>query len=107
MPIEPSSILPLVQELSSLTKDYTAVNGFSDNATQERFVQAAEKLAIAARESEENVYFTATRIAQNAAIRCAISLGVFDIIPMHDGNVSVSEIASKTGADKLLIIRIM
>ncbi|MCJ1251523.1 hypothetical protein MMC30_008758 [Trapelia coarctata] len=105
---DPKRTLSLLEELSSLSKSLDTSNGFKDDATRTQFVQAAEKLAIAARRPDENIFFLITRITQASAIRSALGLDVFSIVPSEEGKtISASEIASTAGASKLVVVRIM
>lgn len=105
---DPKHILHLLGNLSSLSKSFTPSYGFEDEITRAEFVQTVEKLAIAARNPGENIFFSATRITQNSVIRCAISLKIFDIVPSEEGEIiSTSDIAVQAGASKVLVRRIM
>ncbi|KAH8126016.1 S-adenosyl-L-methionine-dependent methyltransferase [Trichoderma asperelloides] len=100
------AIAPLVEDIKS------ALSGFDDGAfasyaERARLLAAAERLIIAAREPEEYLYFTATQTAQNAAIRSAIGLNLFRLIPDDGTSVSVQQMAQETGADERLISRIL
>lgn len=105
---DPKRTLALLEEISSLSKSFDTSNGFKDDATRTQFVQAAEKLAITARRPDENIIFLITRITQASAIRSALGLDVFSIVPLEGGKtINASEIASKAGASKLVVVRIM
>ena len=62
MPSDESKIILLADEIASLVMSFTPGKGFSSNYAREHLVEAAEKLVIAAREPEENLYDTATRV---------------------------------------------
>ncbi|KAH6609160.1 hypothetical protein Trco_002506 [Trichoderma cornu-damae] len=96
------AIIPLVEDIKSALTGFD--NGvFASHVERAKLLAAAERLIIAAREPEEYLYFTATQNAQNAAIRSAIGLDAFRLIPDDGTSVSVQELAKKTGADERLI----
>ncbi|KAL8832989.1 MAG: hypothetical protein Q9170_004588 [Blastenia crenularia] len=67
-------------------------------------VEKAERLAIAAREPDENVHFQATQTAQNAAVRTAIKMGVFDEVPLRgSSSVSALELSTALKVDEALL----
>ncbi|KAG8165232.1 hypothetical protein KVR01_005507 [Diaporthe batatas] len=102
-----NSIPHLVEELTLLASKITnkSLAGSVSREDRNRFVALTEKLGIAARDPEENVYYAACRTAQNSAIRCAIGLGIFTII--GENGATTEEISSACGADNLLIERLM
>ena len=62
MPTDNTSVLSIAQEISKVVQEMTS-EGFSLSKTsREELVRNAEKLAIAAREPEENLYFQATQV---------------------------------------------
>lgn len=62
MPTDNESVTELVQAIGKVIQDSTK-EGFSlSNADREELVQNAEKLGIAAREPEENLYYQATQV---------------------------------------------
>lgn len=97
-----------LESLNSLAKTFTVENGFADEETRTKFVDAAEKLAIAARWPDENIFFAVTRTTQNAAIRIACELNIFAVVPDDEKRpISATEIASAVQADAVVIVRIM
>lgn len=62
MPTDSANILPLLDTINAAARQFTETGGFADHATRQRLIRAAESLAIAAREPEENLYFTATQV---------------------------------------------
>lgn len=61
MPTDAASIARLSKEISDLARTFEdSSNG--DINVQQQIVLAAERLAIAAREPDENVYHTATQV---------------------------------------------
>ena len=108
MTTDTKGTVALLEELNKLAKPLNANNGFTDEDTRTQFVEAAEKLAIAARYPDENIFFAVTRITQNAAIRIACSLNIFAVVPSaEDSSISASDIASAVKAEKIVIVRIM
>lgn len=61
MPTDNSEIYFLLEALRAAAKPLTETHTLSEKQRQE-LVLAAERLAIAAREPEENVYFIATQV---------------------------------------------
>ncbi|XXH00739.1 Increased recombination centers protein 22 [Hypoxylon texense] len=100
-------LLGLVAELGRLTTaTYTPNKGFATPDASQSFTRLVEKLGVSARDPAENVYYAATRTAQNSAIRCAIELGIFQLIPL-DSTKGVEELAAPSGAEVLLVERLM
>lgn len=62
MPTDTAAIAHLSHEISELSKGF-ADSSHSDIKLQQQIVLAAEKLAIATREPDENVYYTATQVS--------------------------------------------
>lgn len=100
-------VLGLVAELGRLTTaTYTPDKGFATPEASLAFTRLVEKLGVSARDPAENVYYAASRTAQNSAIRCAIELGIFQLI--IPGNPKcVEELAASSGAETLLVERLM
>jgi hypothetical protein len=114
-PIVSTETLPgLLEQLNRLTSATYTAGSFSSPGARRDFTRLTERLAILARDPAENVYHCGTRTAHNSAIRCSISLGIFDHVPIsYDGSdpaqaaVHIDELALKTGADKVLVQRLM
>ncbi|KAF2203259.1 S-adenosyl-L-methionine-dependent methyltransferase [Delitschia confertaspora ATCC 74209] len=106
MPTDTGAILELSKTIGSLaqTLDKCAV---SNKQVQAALIVAAEKLAIATREPEENVYHIATQIAHNAAIRSIIAMGVFEQMPEDGSPISSSTLASRLNVNEELLIRLL
>lgn len=62
MPTDIESIVPLIEQIKTATAQFTQSDGSSNNRMRLQLIRAAEQLAIAAREPEENLYFTATQV---------------------------------------------
>ncbi|KAI4591940.1 hypothetical protein KJ359_012071 [Pestalotiopsis sp. 9143b] len=98
----------LVQELAQLTAaDYSPEAGFSSPEAKQTFTDIVENLGARARDPAENIYYLATRTAQSSAIRCAIQLGIFGVLAGSVCPMSADEIAKSTGADTVLVERLM
>ncbi|TGJ85739.1 hypothetical protein E0Z10_g3034 [Xylaria hypoxylon] len=105
---ESDDLLDLVSELNRLTtKSYTAKKGFNSPEASHAFTRLVEKLGVSGRDPAENVYYLATRTAQNSAIRCGIELDFFQLIPGDGSPVSAEKLAMDSGADKVLVERLM
>lgn len=106
--IDAEVTLSLLEKLNTLAKPLKTGNGFEDENSRTQFVETAEKLAIAARYPDENIFFAVTRITQDAAIRMACSLNIFASVPSAEGSsVTASDLASAVKADKVVVVRIM
>ena len=62
MPTDDASILELVHAISKVIPDLGDGCSPVSNITREELVKNAERLAIAAREPEDNLYFQATQV---------------------------------------------
>ena len=62
MPTDSAIVLALAQAIGKLEHDLAETGSPLSNAAREELVRNAEKLAIAAREPEENLYFQATQV---------------------------------------------
>lgn len=101
-------ILPLLETINTIAASVNGSDGFSNEETRERFVDAAERLAIAARYPDENIFFAVTRITENAAIRMACSLDIFAVVPTAEGSsIDAGSIAAAVKADKVVVVRVM
>jgi hypothetical protein len=108
MTATPATLSALVGEITTLGESFQTANGFASQDIRTKLVEAAEKLAIAARYPDENVFFAVTRTTQNACIRIACALNIFAVVP-SDGksDISTSAIASAVKADPVVIARVM
>ncbi|KAI1495693.1 S-adenosyl-L-methionine-dependent methyltransferase [Biscogniauxia marginata] len=101
-------LLSLVAELSRLTAaTYTPNRGFATPDASRTFAGIVENLGVSARDPAENVYYLATRTAQNSAIRCAIELGIFQLMTQGSSPKSADELAASSGAESALVERLM
>ncbi|GAM33811.1 O-methyltransferase [Talaromyces pinophilus] len=107
MPTDVNAIIALSKEVAELSKKYESGAEVSKNE-QNALVHAAEKLAIAVRDPDENMYNIAGQVSHNAAVRSAIAMNLFDFIP-HDGSeITLDELSKKLGgANKELLGRIL
>ncbi|KFY14465.1 hypothetical protein V492_02593, partial [Pseudogymnoascus sp. VKM F-4246] len=106
MPIDISEIQSLLESLAETAKHLRDTQTLSEKQRQE-LALTAEKVAIAAREPEENVYHIATQIAQNAALRSAIAMGAFEAIPSDGTSISATTLAQELHVNKDLLVRIL
>ncbi|KAL9073552.1 MAG: hypothetical protein Q9157_004699 [Trypethelium eluteriae] len=106
MPTEASAIAGLVDAINSAAVP-SLNNGTYKDEEREALALAAEKLAIAAREPAENVYYIATQTAQNAAIRSAIAMGVFDVMPTDGSSITADILAARLSVNRDFLVRIL
>ncbi|KAL8677371.1 MAG: hypothetical protein Q9186_006190 [Xanthomendoza sp. 1 TL-2023] len=111
MPTDDARMVELIEAISNVSHESTSKDGQGlslSNENRKKLIEYAEKLAIAAREPEENLYFQASQLAQNSTIRTAIDIGVFDRVPLP-GNTSISrsELSTALKVDPDLLARIM
>ncbi|KAK7734904.1 hypothetical protein SLS53_007681 [Cytospora paraplurivora] len=105
-----ASIPALVAELERLTSENfsSEQSRFTSVQARAKFTRLTETLGALSRDAAENVYYLSTRTAQNSAVRCAISLQLFDLVPADEGKaISTKELASGSEADPLLVERLM
>ncbi|KAF2691147.1 S-adenosyl-L-methionine-dependent methyltransferase [Lentithecium fluviatile CBS 122367] len=114
MTAQPSTLLALVRDITDLGETFHTANGFAHQETRSQLIDAAERLAIAARYPDENIFFAVTRTTQNAAIRIACALNVFAVVPSSGSNdgvprasISVTDVASAVKADPVVIARVL
>jgi hypothetical protein len=114
MTAQPSALLSLVQNITNLGETFRTANGFANQETRSQLIDTAEKLAIAARYPDENVFFAVTRTTQNAAICIACALNIFAVVPLDDckketgaSSIGITDIASAVNADPIVIARVM
>ena len=128
MPTDNARVFELVQAIGEVIDEAQKEGSSLSNTSRERLVRDAEKLAIAAREPEENLYFQATQVrlscesklqetlvwcillplsivqtAQNAAIRAAINMGVFEKIPPSSDCISATDLSTTLRVNKDLL----
>lgn len=107
--VEPS-IPSLVEELRGLVTDGfdSESSAFTSVQARAKLVQLTTQLGVLARDPAENIYYLMCRTAQSSAIRTAIGLRVFELVPAGAAEAaSVRQLASAAGADPLLTERLM
>ncbi|KAF8247315.1 S-adenosyl-L-methionine-dependent methyltransferase [Wilcoxina mikolae CBS 423.85] len=102
-PTDPTAISDLVRQISTSAKPLIDTGNFASEEDRRNLIFAAEKLVAAAKSPGENIFSIATQ----AALRCAIGLGAFDIIPANGASITSSELSTLAGADRELVVRIM
>lgn len=123
MPTDPSAVLTLTQQIASLAQSL-APDGSNRKLIHQQIAVAAEQLAIASREPDENVYYIATQvsvrarreanillsvsyalfqIAHNAALRSIIDMGVFEEMPVNGSSIHTSVLATRLGVSEDLL----
>ncbi|MCJ1286657.1 hypothetical protein MMC26_006003 [Xylographa opegraphella] len=107
MPLDYASILRYGREIGSIINELTDEATSLSNCRREELIRNAERLAIAAREPEENLYYQATQTAQNSAIRTAIGMGVFERTPLSGDGISARDLAAISNVDERLLVRVM
>ena len=77
MPTDYASVLKLVQAIGNVTHDLNEEGASLSDNVREELIRNAEKLAIAAREPEENLYFQATQVV--IIVRVETASGMFSL----------------------------
>ncbi|KAF2123485.1 S-adenosyl-L-methionine-dependent methyltransferase [Dothidotthia symphoricarpi CBS 119687] len=124
----PEEILALVKLINQSLCSLTSGDTFASNISRCELVSAAERLVLAARSPEENLFAIAQQVitpytfkrhrngmvltwhvqpAQNAALRCAIALGIPSLLPLDGSPLSTDELGLSTGAEKNLLKRLL
>ena len=62
MPTDSASIAPLLSKIEAASSTFLRTGGFLNDTERLALIRGAEQLAIAAKEQEENLYFTATQV---------------------------------------------
>ena len=62
MPTDSASIAPLLSKIEAAASAFLKTGNFPNDTERLALIRGAEQLAIAAREQEENLYFTATQV---------------------------------------------
>ncbi|KAK0512054.1 hypothetical protein JMJ35_005182 [Cladonia borealis] len=101
------AVCALIQSINAVLDDLNNPEIPISDTRRQTLIKDAEKLTIAAREPEENLYFQATQTAQNAAIRTALSMGVFEKLFFRPSGMSATELSESLGIDRQLLVRIM
>ncbi|KAI0508577.1 S-adenosyl-L-methionine-dependent methyltransferase [Xylaria bambusicola] len=106
----PEAIQSLVHRITQAANNLATVNGslqFESESARRELVAAAEQLLLAVRSPEENIFSIAQQPAQNAALRCAIALGVPDALPANGDSCSLDDLSRTLKAEKTLLSRIL
>ncbi|KAL8792761.1 MAG: hypothetical protein Q9195_004648 [Heterodermia aff. obscurata] len=104
MPTNTALMAELLRAMSRLAHELLDNGTSLTDAKRIDMVKNAEKLAIAAREPTENLYFQATQTAQNSSIRTAINMGVFEAVPSRGMGVTVAELAQELKVNEHLLV---
>ncbi|MCJ1262498.1 hypothetical protein MMC22_002368 [Lobaria immixta] len=103
-----STVSRLVKQVASLCKQADDV--YADETLRAALLQATKQLAVVLEKPADAVYQNAFLPGQTMCVRVAIDLGLFELIVRHDspkGRVSAEELAVRSQAEQLLIVRIM
>ncbi|KAI1116519.1 S-adenosyl-L-methionine-dependent methyltransferase [Nemania sp. NC0429] len=106
MPTDLEAVVSLSLSMAEIATKFANSHAPSKHL-QDQIAIAAEKLAIAAREPDENMYYLASQIPQNAAIRSVISMGVLDVMPLDGGAVTPEEVGSRLNIPSDLVGRML
>lgn len=105
-----TTIPSLMAQLNELVAD----NFNSDTSTfksvhaRTEFTLLTTQLGVLSRNPAENVSYLLAGTIRNSAVRCAIGLRIFELVPAGaDETASVPQLASAAGADPLLVERLM
>lgn len=122
MPTDTGAILKLSRSIAALSKEFEDAK-IPEKSVQDALVSAAEQLAIATREPDENMYHIASQvialkpqtilrqqksdhplqIAHNAALRSVLSMGVLDEVPLDGSAISAEDLASRLSINPELV----
>lgn len=119
MPTDNANVLTLVQAIGKFAQYLSEDGSTLSTDSRHELIRNAEKLAIAAREPDENLYFQATQVdsfsecqyslltvfqtAENAAIRTAIAMGVFEKVPSSGSGISATDLSTTLELDRDLL----
>ena len=94
------SLIPLIDRIRELVADESC----EDPTAHAKLLSCIYTLNSAAETPLETIYRIGHQSWQNAAIRVALDLGIFDVLVERQSEpVSAKELASRTGADVVLI----
>ncbi|KAI9841708.1 MAG: hypothetical protein M1837_000440 [Sclerophora amabilis] len=106
-----ASIASLADQIESIASRIEASGELSnDNALQQRFLTAAGRLNTVLENPRERIHAFACQPMENAAVRVAVELNLFDIIfanAQEARSTPAKELATTTGAEELLVVRVM
>ena len=95
-----NSLMPIVEEIQKLAAD----SSNRDPTTHGKLLSKIHVLNLAVETPLETIYRIGHQSWQNAAIRVALDLGIFDVLTERKPEaVSAQDLASKNGADIVLI----
>lgn len=98
------SLIPLIDQIRELVADESC----EDPVAHAKLLSCIHTLNSAVETPLETIYRIGHQSWQNAAIRVALDLGIFDVLVERQSEpVSVKELASRPGADVVLVARIM
>lgn len=94
------SLIPLIDQIRELVADESR----EDPVAHAKLLSSVHALNLAAETPLETIYRIGHQSWQNAAIRIAIDLGIFDtLVEREPEPVSAEELASRHGADVVLV----
>lgn len=95
-----NSLIPLVDEIRELVaEDFSG-----DPITHAKLLSKIQALKLAAETPPETIFRIGYQSWQNAAIRVALDLGIFEVLGDRGPNpVTAEELASRHGADVVLV----
>lgn len=100
--------MPLHTAILRVQEAAEASNDANDPANHAKLLEEIHNLQLAAEKPEESVMRLRWQFLGSSCIRWAIEYGILQIIAQKPGSpVTAAELAEKTGADELLIVRIM
>ncbi|KAI9857963.1 MAG: hypothetical protein M1813_007932 [Trichoglossum hirsutum] len=91
---------------SALIDDHADASPVPDGAVRGRLLAAAQNLVTELQNPMEKLVEISWQSHQNAVIRSCSELGIFELVP-QSGKVNLQELVDKTGADRLLLYRLM
>ncbi|PWY70297.1 o-methyltransferase [Aspergillus sclerotioniger CBS 115572] len=103
-PTAPDQVANLAQTIASLAKSFTA----GDSGVRQKLLEAADSLLSALETPRETILRYCWRNPTGfAAIESGINLGIFRYLSSHERPIPIPELATATGADTVLLQRIM
>ncbi|KAL2847641.1 S-adenosyl-L-methionine-dependent methyltransferase [Aspergillus pseudodeflectus] len=105
-PLQPHQLLSLVDELGQAVVE--EASSCRSPQSHSRLLSLIDQLRLAVETPTETVLRLIYQPPQNAALRTAIDLGVFDhLISRGRKGISASELSTHTNAERALIVRLM
>ncbi|MCJ1255477.1 hypothetical protein MMC24_003293 [Lignoscripta atroalba] len=102
----PQHIISLVREITTAQEE-SAGDFFNNETARVRALRASKQLSAALEQPEDTAFEMAFLPAYSFCSRVAIDLGLYNIIAEGDNPKSAVELASISGGEQLLIVRIM